>query len=220
MNISKVIKIGLITAFSFSLAILSSCDGGGGGGGEPIFPEVLKAGDTIVIKGSGGPTLNIIDGSNLSYVTDTDTLPATYDYVSSGSRYEIDLDFNLTVEGQQAVTILNQAIADPSSSLNDLIFSNRPTNAELNFFIKAVEDANLDVTLDFDNNFNLFVQDSFKLLLPRSGKGTVENIISGQGIKLILGNGGRLLATELDGSDRSFKFEYQKDAGVSYLSAP
>ncbi len=221
MKLDRVIQVGLLSAFSFSSVLLTSCDGSSSSSDDSgdVFPDDPNAGDMIEIRGSGGPTLTIIDNDDLSYATDTSVQEAKYDYMRQGSNYVIDLEFDDAKEGGVAVIALNQAIANPNSSLSDLIFSENPTNAELNFFVKAVENANVDVILDFDRDFNLFVQDSFRLVLPKSGNGTVENVISGEGIVLILGNGGKLVAVQEDGSNREFKFKYKEGEGVNYIEA-
>ncbi len=219
MKIEKLLQVGLVSAFSISSLCLTSCDGGSGGQ-ENLLPASLRAGEVIIINGNGGPTLTIEADNALSYDNGFDAVPAKYRFYTIGDRNVIDLRFDgLLVEGQ-AISALNQSIANPNSSLNDLIFSGNPTNSELNFFVRAVEDSNIDLVLEYDANFNLFIQDFFSLDMPRSGDGTVVNEISGAGIKLILGSGGKLVAVQSDDSVRRRRDAYGRNAGVTYTVAP
>jgi hypothetical protein len=218
MKIEKIIQVGLISAFSITSLCLSSCDGGSGSQ-EEFLPSTLRAGEVIIINGNDGPTLTIQSGSNLTFDAGYGLVDASYRFYRSGDRNVIDLRFDtLLVEGQ-AISALNQSIADPSSNLNNLIFSGNPTNAELNFFLRAVQDSNIDMALEHDENFNLFIQDSYVLDMPRSGDGTVIRDLSGMGIKLILGSGGRLVAVQSDNQIRGVKYEFNRNAGVTYTVA-
>ncbi len=214
MKIDRIIQVGLVSAFSFSALVLTSCDGESGGDSVGTLSTRLKAGDVITIHGSGGPTMKIIDEENISFAVAEDILLADYDFDASGAKDVMDLYFNGMLNVQQAVIVLNQTIANPDSSLNGLVFSENPTGAQLVSFVNAVEYLGVAVNLEVDKDLNLFVQENFRLIMPKLGEGTVENIVSGAGIELVLSLSGKLVSVRADGAERVLNFTFEENAGV------
>ncbi|MFK7909153.1 MAG: hypothetical protein AB8F34_00980 [Akkermansiaceae bacterium] len=232
MNLNKILKIGLLSAFSLSSLLFTSCDavdtttttvssddgdtgGGGGDTGTDIFPDLLNDGDMITITGIG--TITIVSSTTATY-SDVDgnfvDAPVTFTFREIGTSRILDIKFDGFAEGEAAIAILNVLLEDATSdfAVAQAALSDPASETELDALIEAGSDGST-VTIDYDTQLGLYIAETLTLIIPNSGTGAVNISTSGSGFTIAADS-----PPALDGSTR--RQFLPEGAGAVYIPAP